>query len=56
MKNAKFSEHTANLAMGYAPAIVATVGRNFAKSIPRLAAKPVEKSFIQRLLSMKKRV
>ena len=56
MKSTKLSEHTANLAMGYAPAIVATVGRNFAKPIPRLAVKPEQKSFVQRLLNMKKRV
>jgi hypothetical protein len=50
----KLNEHTANLALAYAPAIVAHVGRNFAKPIPRLA-KVEQKSFVQKLLAMGKK-
>jgi len=35
MKTNKHTEHTANLAMSIAPAVVAKIGRNFAKPIPR---------------------
>lgn len=49
----KHTEHTANLALAQAPQL--KIGKNFAKPIPRLQ-KPVEKSFVQRLLNMKKRV
>ena len=50
----KMTEHTANVALAYAPAIVAHVGRNFAKPVPRLA-KPVNKSFLQKLIAMGKK-
>ena len=49
----KHTEHTANLALATAPQI--KVGKNFAKPIPRLQ-KHQEKSFVQRLMNMKKRV
>ncbi len=45
------SEFSANIALQAAS--VAHIGRNFAKPIPRLV-KPVQKSFVQRLLAMKK--
>lgn len=48
------SEHTANLALSQAPAV--KVGANFAKPIPRLQKPAQEKTFVQRLLNMKKRV
>jgi hypothetical protein len=51
----KLNEHTANLALAVAPAIVAKVGRNFAKPIPRLA-KVEEKSFLQKLFLSQKSV
>jgi hypothetical protein len=49
MKN-KDTEYTANVAMTNAPAIVAKIGRNFAKPIPRIA-KQQEKSFLQKLFA-----
>lgn len=45
----KYSEHTANVAMSYAPANVAKIGRNFAKPIPRKVAEK-KFSFLQRLM------
>ena len=54
MKQDKHTEFTANVALGYAPAKVAKIGRNFAKPIPRLA-KPQEKTFLQKLLAMGKK-
>ena len=45
----KLSEHTANLAMGAAPMV--TIGRNFAKPIPRKVAEN-KKSFLQKLMKL----
>lgn len=47
----KYSEHTANVAMSYAPANVAKVGRNFAKPIPRIVREN-KKSFLQKLFKL----
>lgn len=49
--NTKHTEHTANLAMAQAPAIVAKIGRNFAKPIPRKVAEN-KKSFLQKLMKL----
>lgn len=49
MKN-KMNEHTANLALAHAPAIVAHIGRNFAKPIPRLAKPAPPISYLQKLI------
>jgi hypothetical protein len=46
----KLNEHTANLALAYAPAIVAHVGRNFAKPIPRLATNSKPVSYLEKLI------
>ena len=40
----KLNEHTANLAMSYAPAVVAKIGHSFAKPIPRIVREK-KKSF-----------
>lgn len=50
----KMNEHTANLALAHAPAVVAHIGRNFAKPVPRLA-KVEQKSFVQKLIAMGKK-
>ena len=47
----KHSEHTANVAMSQAPAIVAKIGRNFAKPIPRIVREN-KKSFLQKLFKL----
>ena len=51
----KLNEHTANLALAYAPAIVAHVGRNFAKPIPRLTTNSKPVSYLEKLLAMGKK-
>ena len=56
MKTDKLSEHTANLAMGYAPAIVAKVGHNFVKPIPRLVRENNKGTFISRLMALSKKL
>jgi hypothetical protein len=50
----KLNEHTANLALSQAPAIV--IGRNFAKPVPRLAKTVKAKSFMEKLLGSRKKV
>lgn len=52
----KMNEHTANLALAHAPAVVAHIGRNFAKPIPRLAKTVVQKSYLQKLIEMGKKL
>ena len=47
----KQTEHTANLALSQATAIVFNAGRNFAKPIPRKVAEN-KKSFMQRLMKL----
>jgi hypothetical protein len=57
MKNEKFSEFTANVAMaqaGFVPASTAKIGRNFAKPIPRLAMRKEKNSFLVRLIAFGK--
>lgn len=54
MSKDKQTEYTANVAMGYAPAKVAKIGRNFAKPIPRLV-KQEQKTFLQKLIAMGKK-
>jgi hypothetical protein len=53
--NTKHTEHTANLAMAQAPAVVAKIGRNFAKPIPRKVAEK-KGNFLSRLQAYAKKL